>query len=193
MGSDEEFEHWLERDLKRTVRALQGSRPRAAQSAYRTAFGPGERWPTSKRPVASATAKAAAGIVAVALALGGGVEAATASTGSTNPMLWASALSQTVLGLPTPQPQSSEQPLVPVGPSASPNAVRIRRMTSPLALPTPQSPTARGTDADADPRPHPNCAADANSDAHADAQAHPNTYADANAGAVAVAYCGQRP
>ena len=142
MGRDEEFERWLEQELQRAVRPLRGSRPRAAQSAYRTAVGLGETGPASKRPGASATAKAAAG-VAAALALGAGVKAATASTGSNIPMFWASVISQTVLDLPTPQPQGSEQPLAPVGRSASPNAFRIKRMTSPLAVPTPQSPSQR--------------------------------------------------
>jgi len=142
MGSDEEFERWLEQELQRALRPLRGSRPRAAQSAYRTAIGPGERGPASKRPVASAAAKAAA-CIAAALALGGGLKAATASTGSNNPMFWVSLISQTVLDLPTPQPQGSEQPLAPVGRSASPNAFRIKRMTSPSAVPTPHSPSQR--------------------------------------------------
>src|SRR5215469_18809162 len=142
MGSDQEFERWLEQELQRAVRPLRGSRPQAAQSAYRAAVGRGETGPASKRPVASPTAKAAAGIAA-ALALGAGVKVAAASTGSNNPMFWASVISQTVLDLPTPQPQGSEQPLTPVGRSASPNAFRIKRMTSPSAVPTPQSASQR--------------------------------------------------
>src|SRR5215831_6693917 len=90
MGTDEDFERWLEQELQRAARTVRGSRPRAAQSAYRAASGPGRRWRTGERAVASATAKVAAGIVAAALAVGGGMKASTAATGSTNPMFWAS-------------------------------------------------------------------------------------------------------
>ena len=87
-GTDEEFERWLEQELQRAVQPLRGPSPRAAQAAYRAAASRGMGWANSTRIVASGTGKAAAGLVVATLALGGGMKAATAGTGSTNPMFW---------------------------------------------------------------------------------------------------------
>ena len=88
MRNDDEFEHWLDRELQRAIRLQRGPRPRAAQSMYRAAYRAGGLWPTRPRGVASSAGKAAVGIVVAALALGGGMKAATATTGSTNPLVW---------------------------------------------------------------------------------------------------------
>ncbi len=88
MRNDDEFERWLDRELQRAIRPQRGPRPRAAQSAYRAAYRAGGLWPTRPRGVASSTGKAAVGIVVATLALGGGMKAATATTGSTDPLVW---------------------------------------------------------------------------------------------------------
>jgi len=88
VDTDEEFERWLEHELRRTVGAVLGPSPRAAQSAYRAAAGRGVRWAKDTRLLASGTGKAAAGIVVAALAVGVGMKAATAGTGSTDPIFW---------------------------------------------------------------------------------------------------------
>ena len=88
MDTDEEFERWLELELQRAMRPVRGPSPRAAQSAYRAAAGRGVRWANNTRIVASGIGKAAAGLVVATLAVGGGMKAATAGTGSTNPMFW---------------------------------------------------------------------------------------------------------
>ena len=58
-------------------------------------------------------------------------------------------LSQSVLGLPTPQARGSAQTPAGVGPAASPDPSRIGRLMTPLAVPTPpvpsQSPAPRET------------------------------------------------
>ena len=88
MRDDDEFERWLDRELQRTIRLQQGPRPRAAQSGYRAAYRAGGLRPTRTMGVGSSTGKAAVGIVVATLALGGGMKAATATTGSTDPLVW---------------------------------------------------------------------------------------------------------
>lgn len=104
MRNDDEFERWLDRELQRTIRSQQGPRPRAAQSAYRAAYRAGGRWPTRTRGVASSTGKAAVGIVVATLALGGGMKAATATTGSTNPLLWSHSVVEEAGAIQGPNP-----------------------------------------------------------------------------------------
>jgi len=77
-SGDDDFEPWLERELRQAVRSARGSRPRAEQAAYRALARPG----------ASAglrSARAAAAIAAFALAVGG-VTGVAAMTGGPNPM-----------------------------------------------------------------------------------------------------------
>src|SRR5215470_3922739 len=82
-GSDGDFERWLERELRRTVAAVRGPSPRAAQAAYRAASRSGGRSLTMRSGIFG---KAAAGLAAVLLTLGGGSAVAMAATGSANPM-----------------------------------------------------------------------------------------------------------
>ncbi|HEY7201232.1 MAG TPA: hypothetical protein VIC57_13505 [Candidatus Dormibacteraeota bacterium] len=75
---DDDFEPWLERELRQAVRSARGSRPSAEQAAYRALA----------RPRASAglrSARAAAAIAALALAVGG-VTGVAAMTGGPSPM-----------------------------------------------------------------------------------------------------------
>jgi len=116
MGTDEEFERWLEHELQRTVGPVRGPSPRAAQSAYRAAAGPGVRRPNKARGVASGTGKAAVGIAVAALAVGGGMKAATAGTGSANPMFWGAGVIEQAGSVQGPSPPTSQ----PVEATATP-------------------------------------------------------------------------
>jgi hypothetical protein len=92
-----DFEDWLSRELGRALDTVQGSRPRAAQAAYRAAAAQGGRFMAIKAAlVAGVTSKAAAGAAAVALAAAGGAVAASAATGSPNPAVWGRTVVQAV-------------------------------------------------------------------------------------------------
>ena len=82
MGSDGDFERWLERELRRTVGSERGPSPRAAQAAYRAASRSGK----SLTLRSAMLGKGAAGFAAVMLAIGGGSAVAMAATGSANPV-----------------------------------------------------------------------------------------------------------
>ena len=81
--SDGDFERWLERELRRTVAAVRGPSPQAAQAAYRASSRSGGKSLTMR---SGPFGKWAAGLVAVILTLGGGSAVAMAATGSATPM-----------------------------------------------------------------------------------------------------------
>jgi len=81
--SDGDFERWLERELRRTVAAVRGPNPLAAQAAYRAASRSGGRSLTMRSGV---FARGAAGLVAGLLTIGGGSAVAMATMGTANPV-----------------------------------------------------------------------------------------------------------
>src|SRR5579875_1811594 len=99
-GEQDDFEGWLERELRRTLGPVRGPSPRASQAAFRAVSrGRGGTLMAIKSGIlASVTGKAAAGIAALAVATGGGAVAAVAATGSANPAAWGQAVVQAVQG-----------------------------------------------------------------------------------------------
>src|SRR5215813_6499926 len=81
--NDGDFDRWLERELRRTVGAVRGPSPRAAQAAHRAASRSGGRPFTMRSGVLG---RGAAGLVVVLLTIGGGSAVAMAATGSANPV-----------------------------------------------------------------------------------------------------------
>ena len=89
MGSDDDFEKWLERELRlHAASALPG--PRAAEPAYRAA--------SRKTGRSAILGKAAAGLLAAVLTVSGGSAIAMAATGSHNPGELAQSVAQIVQG-----------------------------------------------------------------------------------------------
>ena len=80
---DRTFERRLERELRLHAAFSQQYRVRTARPRYRPAAGRGMKAPAMKWGMMG---KAAAGLIAVALALGGGAAAAMSTTGSANPI-----------------------------------------------------------------------------------------------------------
>jgi hypothetical protein len=90
MNSDNGFDldSQLERELRRQIGSLSGTRPFASQSAYHAAFLQASRTDLRSRLASVASSKVAAGLAVAALAVGGGSLAAAAATGSTDPVVW---------------------------------------------------------------------------------------------------------
>ena len=92
-GSDDDFEQWLERELRLHAASAQVPGPRAAEPAYRAASRKkGQPFTTS------VIGKGAAGLVAAVLTVGGGSAIAMAATGSHNPGELAQSVAQMVEG-----------------------------------------------------------------------------------------------
>jgi hypothetical protein len=85
----DDFEPWLERELRRTIEPVRGPRPHAVQAAYRAVAA-------RRDPLAAVGARAAAAIVAVGLAVGGGLSGAAAVTGTPIPASWGELVAQAV-------------------------------------------------------------------------------------------------
>lgn len=95
LGSSDDLERELERELARAAEKLSGPSPRPAQSAYhrfarRPAVG------TLLRSATSVYRGAAASAAAACLLLGGGALAATAATGSPDPVVWGTSVTRAV-------------------------------------------------------------------------------------------------
>src|SRR5437899_439543 len=86
----DDFEPWLEQELRQAVGSVRGASPRAGQAAYRAAA------PARRGPLAAVGVKGAVVIAAAALAVGLGASGATAMTGSPNPLSWGQRVVQAV-------------------------------------------------------------------------------------------------
>lgn len=90
------FANWLEQELERRVASQAGPNALPSQSVYHAAFVQGGTSLSILSHVSSAiSAKAAGGIAAAVLVVGGGT-AATVATGSPNPVIWGQAVVATV-------------------------------------------------------------------------------------------------
>lgn len=97
MGSGEDFDRWLERELRGVVGQLRGTRPRAHEATYFAALAAGGQMTLSARLIATLTSRAAALAAAAALSVGGGAYAlAAAATGDPNPLNWGQQVKQVV-------------------------------------------------------------------------------------------------
>jgi len=94
-GSDGDFERRLEREVRLHVASAQRPSPRAAQPAYRAASRRGGQSLTTTSGILG---KAAMGLVAAVLTVGGGSAVAMAATGSHNPGELAQSVAQIVEG-----------------------------------------------------------------------------------------------
>jgi hypothetical protein len=86
----EDFEPWLEQELRQALGPVRGPSPRADQAGYRRAAARG------RGPLALVGAKGAAIIAVAAFAVGLGATGATAMTGSVNPVSWGKRVVQAV-------------------------------------------------------------------------------------------------
>src|SRR5437879_2626532 len=86
----DDFEPWLEQELRQAVGSVRGPTPKAARAAYRADA------PARGGPLAAIGVKGAAIIAAAALAAGLGATGATAMTGSANPVSWGQRVVQVV-------------------------------------------------------------------------------------------------
>jgi hypothetical protein len=97
-GSDGiQFEQWLEDHLQRALSARPGPSPLATQASYHAASLTGGTMSLTSSIVTALTSKAAVGVTAAVLVVGGGTAAAgIAATGSANPGDWNMGVSQAV-------------------------------------------------------------------------------------------------
>jgi hypothetical protein len=95
---EQDFDAFLERELRRRVGNLRGPSPHVRQAAYRAvALRRRKSMPVVPSLLAGASSKLAVGLATAALAIGGGtVAAAAASTHSADPTAWGSVVGDAV-------------------------------------------------------------------------------------------------
>jgi hypothetical protein len=129
----DDFERWLERELRQVVVPIRGSRPRAEQAAYRAAG--------ARRSPASLAVRSAVAVAAVGVAVIGGLSGAAAMTGSPDPMSLGRLVVHAVRAEPQGAPampgvqgqQVDAQAVTPRqgGPTSSPSPTESRRPSEP--------------------------------------------------------------
>lgn len=98
MDGTDDFEAWLQQELRALVRSVPGSRPRAAQAAYHSG-----RLPRPGRRLRGAAGRGLAAGIATAVVLGAGaISVAAAATGSVDPVSWGHAVVRMVEGCRQP-------------------------------------------------------------------------------------------
>ena len=130
--SDGDIERRLEWELARNARRLRGPSPHPSQSAYHR-FAQNLESRRMVSSMATASTKLAAGLVAACLLGVGGAVAATAATGSANPVVWSRTVTRVVdqqkstdpwtVGVAStagPTPRSSAPPPTPAMPASRP-------------------------------------------------------------------------
>lgn len=137
-GGDGDLERRLEHELARTARRLRGPSPSPSQSAYhRFAQVRGRRSLLSV--AANVSTRAAASLVAVCLLGAGGAVAATAATGSPNPVDWGHTVTRAVTGGASGEGPVGHTSSVAPSPAATTTREPGARSTGTPATPAPQT------------------------------------------------------